>query len=294
MNNEEFFRWCTAATETGGVAWFGRHVLVDGEPIHCIEQGSGEPLLLLHGFLEWSYTWRRNLAFLAGRYRVIAPDLRGYGLSARESSRGHSLTDQARLVRRLMASVGVDHAVLCGHSMGGEIALRLAVDCPQAVRALVLVDASAYLRIEQHPARRLATRLPGLSSLAIRAVARDRRFVARALRQALYSPDLITEADIDAYVLPVRVPRAAATLVRILQDADFGAYAGRWSQVKCPTLLIWGENDPVVPLAQGERLARELPDSRLAVLPHCGHHPHVEYPDQFHEVLLAFLEQLER
>jgi pimeloyl-ACP methyl ester carboxylesterase len=289
MNNEEFFAWCQTAATKGGLAWLGRHVLVDDEPIHFIDRGVGEPLLLIHGFLEWSYTWRRNVAALAARYRVVAPDLRGFGLSAKDVRRGHSLTDQADVLCAFMDQLGIKRPVLCGHSMGGEVALRIAVNQPERVRALVLVDPSGYLRIDQHPARRLAMRMPRVSAMAVRAAVMGRRFVTRALQQALYTPGLITEADVDAYLLPALSPGAADTLVRILRDADFGAWGDRWGEVHCPTLLVWGENDPVVPLEHGRRLAQDLAQSQLVVIPECGHHPHVEYPQRFHHALFRFL-----
>jgi pimeloyl-ACP methyl ester carboxylesterase len=162
---------------------------VQGElVVHYVEAGSGQPVRLLHGFLEWSDTWRHNLPALAGSGRIIAPDLRGFGLTERGPRRGDALGDQVKLVKGLMDALGVEQAVRSGHSMGGEVALRFALEHPGRVRALVLVDASGYVRRTPHPVERWLPGVPGAAALFLRGMVLNRRFVRRALEFRYGSP----------------------------------------------------------------------------------------------------------
>jgi pimeloyl-ACP methyl ester carboxylesterase len=284
-----FCRWCEGEGTRHG--WFGRYVEAGPDLLHYVERGQGPNLVLVHGFLEWSYTWHCNLEALAGQARVLAPDLRGYGLSAKNRDLGHTLSDQAEVLRAFLDAKGVQQAVLCGHSMGGEIALRFALRWPERVRALVLVAASGYLRLHRKRLQEMAFRFPGLTEAVLQTVARNRRFVARALAEGVSAPEMITPADVEAYLLPARAPGAAGALLRVLQDADFGSYAERLREVQMPALLIWGREDRVVSLADGERMAKDL-RGRLVVFDRCGHHPQSECAEAFNREVLSFLATL--
>jgi pimeloyl-ACP methyl ester carboxylesterase len=286
---ERFGKWCETAAGASAGGWFGRHTEVAGELLHFVEAGEGTPLLLLHGFLEWSYTWRHNLPVLAESARVLALDLRGFGLSERSRRRGHTLADQVEVVRGFMDQLGIERAVLCGHSMGGEVALRFALQYPDRVLGLILDASSGYLQRQDGRLYRWLLGTPGLRTLAIWGMLRNRRFARRALESGYGAPDRVQEADVAAYMLPARAPGSARALVRILRETDFGTHAHRLAEVNHRALLIWGENDRVVPLAHGRRLAAELPDARLITFPGCGHLPHEECPDAFNAAVLDFL-----
>lgn len=292
MNGEQYCQWCERETARRNVSWFGRYVDIGAERIHYVDHGSGEPVVLIHGLLAWSYSWRHNVASLAEHHRVLALDLRGFGLSERNSTRGHSLNDQVEVVRAFMDAMGVERAVLCGHSMGGEIAMRFALKYPDRVRALVLVSSSGYVYREKPLLERAVLRLPGVSSLFVRAAVMNRKFAARSLGEAYRRPGRFTEADVDAYLLPAGAPGTPQSFVRVLQDIDFGATAAELKQVAHKALIIWGADDPWVSLRFGERLASELPNAELLVIEHCGHSPQEEYPEEFDAAVLAFLSQL--
>ncbi|HWI62427.1 MAG TPA: alpha/beta fold hydrolase [Symbiobacteriaceae bacterium] len=260
--------------------------------LHYVEAGAGVPLILLHGFMEWSFTWHANLGPLAAHARVLALDLRGHGLSGRDRHRGHSLDDQVEVVCAFMDRLGIGQAVLCGHSMGGEVSLRMAMHYPERVRALVLVAATGYRQL-QPPGQRLL-RVPGISHAVVRLAVMNRRFAERALRAAYKDPDRVTAQTVAAYLLPVQAPGATSAFLRVLRDADFGRQRHRLSTLSQPSLLIWGQDDPVVPLHDGERLAAELPESHLEVYPDCGHLPHAEYPERFHADVAQFLARVEQ
>lgn len=292
MRKDQFCEWCRVAVDRQQLDWFGHHVEVGGELIHYVEQGQGFPVLLIHGLLAWSYTWRPNLGEISQVSRAIALDLRGFGLSEKSGARRHSLDDQVEVIRGFMDALGLDQAVLCGHSMGGEISLRLALRYPERVRALVLVSSSAYLTWSKRPLERVALGVPGISHLFARAVVLNRRFATGTLRAAVRAPERIGETEVAAYLLPARTPGATSALVAILRDLDFGATSGRIREVEHKSLIVWGENDPWVPAHLGKRLADELPHSRLVMIPECGHVPQEEHPQRFNEAVLDFLEEV--
>ncbi|HLN65453.1 MAG TPA: alpha/beta fold hydrolase [Symbiobacteriaceae bacterium] len=287
MDYAMFCRWCEAES-TSQIGWFGQYINAGPDMLHYVERGSGTPLVLVHGFLEWSYTWHHNVDTLAAHARVLAPDLRGYGLSSKNKVLGHSLSDQAEVLRAFLDAKGVERAILCGHSMGGEVVLRFALRWPERVQALILVASSGYLRPQRRTLHELVLRMPGVSEAALRAVMLNRSWVTRALAGAFASPEYVTPAEVDAYLLPARAPGAGGALKRILRDADFGHFAERLRDVQMPALLIWGTDDQVVPLAHGRRLAEEL-HGRLVTFEGCGHLPYAERPEAFHQVVIPFV-----
>lgn len=293
MDHDRFCRWCQEATVQSRLNWFGQYLHLQDEPIHYMEAGEGAPLLLLHGLLAWSYSWRKNLTYLSSAAHVFAPDLRGFGLSDKSRS-DHSLEEQANLVLQFMDHLGIEQAVLCGHSMGGEIAMRIAMRAPHRVRALILVAASGYLTKGNVPGEKLLLGSPWLSGLVAKTLFLNRRFVRRTLQTAYHLPEMVTVADVEGYLLPARAPGAPTAFIRMLRSLDFGAHANRYESIQKPALLIWGENDPWVPLAHGKRLAAELPMAELVTLPACGHCPQEEYPELFNEQVLQFLRGLEK
>lgn len=288
----EFERRCRWEAARRQVDWVGRHHRIGGESIHYMEAGQGEPLLLVHGFFAWSFTWRKNLPALGERFHTYAVDLRGWGLSQRGSTLAYGLDAQADLLAAFLNAMQIERAALMGHSMGGEIALRFALRHPDRLKGMVLVSPSALVQRRKRWVERHLLQLPAVGPLAVRMAVLNPRFAARSVRQAHHRADRVTTADIAGYYLPARLPGSAHSLVRVLRDVDFGAAADRLGEVRHRTLLIWGENDPWVPVAHGYRLAELIPQAELVTIPACGHVPHEEYPERFHQLVIPFLQSL--
>lgn len=283
---------CRREAARRAVHWVGRHLPLNQEIIHFVEAGQGEPLLLVHGFIAWSFTWRHNLPALAERFHTYAPDLRGFGLSQRGTHLRYGLDDQADLLAAFLDAMQVKRTALIGHSMGGEIALRFALRHPHRLKGMVLVAPSALVQRQRRWAERWLLPVPGLGPLAVRAALLNRRFAARSVREARYHSGTACEADVAGYHLPACIPGSARSFVKMLRDLDFGAATGRLGEVEHRTLIVWGENDPWLPVAHGYRLVKLLPRADLVTFPNCGHVPHEEYPDRFHQVVIPFLESL--
>lgn len=269
------------------LGWLGEFVRAGDHWVHFRAAGDGPPLVLLHGFGVWGFTWRHNFEALAARHRVYAPDLPGWGLSEKRARADYSLRAQCAALEAFLDAVGVSSAALVGNSMGGEIAWRFALSRPDRVDALVLLASSAY--IDTLPALgRWLPRLPG-AAWAARLLVGNRRFIAKAMRIAYHSPDrLVTRAAIEGYALPVHTPAAMAGFLSALASADFGAEWRRLPELRRPALLVWGENDPWVPLSHGRRMAGDIPGARLHVFPRTGHAPHEERPEEVNRLIGEF------
>lgn len=291
MPQESYMQACTRHLIKRGLNWQGRWVQVNDEHLHVMEAGQGEPLLLIHGFFVWSYFWRRVIPSLSQFARVIAPDLRGFGLTERLPDKPLDLWAQADLLVKLMDQLGVKRALLCGHSMGGEVALRMALRYPERVHGLVLASSAGYVQRQSTGWERRILANPLLGRLLIRLIVANQRFAGKAMREAYYD-GTIDPTDLKAYIMPGSLPRANRTMARMLLEIDFGATLHEISRVDHPTLLLWGRDDPWIPLSHGERLVQTLPNSRLQVLSHCGHSPPEEHPEAFTMAVANFWREL--
>ena len=261
--------------------------------------GSGPVLLLIHGIAGSSATWDDVLPWLAERYCVVAPDLLGHGGSAKPRG-DYSLGAYASGVRDLLGALGHERASVVGHSLGGGVAMQFAYQFPERCERLVLVSSGGLGR-EVHPILRAAA-LPGaewvlplLCAAGVRkAVDGMARFLGRAGVRA--APDLeemwrgfCSLADADAR-------QAFVHTVRTIIDVGgqrVSAADRLYLAAEVPVMLIWGEQDSMIPVAHARPAHEVIPGSRLAIFPGAGHFPHRDDPRRFVEVLLDFMRSTE-
>lgn len=265
------------------LAW-GRVFVVDQGPAH--DQGLLPPLVLLHGLLVTHHAFRDLLPALAEHRRVVAIDLPGCGESDRPPPRradDYSLPWLAAQIVEVLAALDLPRVDLCGHSFGGTVALRLAATFAQRARRLVLVDPVAYPFAL--PLRGRLALLPRLGPMLFENVYR-RADLKRYLARTFSTPELLDELAVDVYW--DRLGReggrdAAHAMLRTLSRLD--ALAEALARVQAPTLVVWGDRDVLMPIADGERLAAALPDARLEVVAGCGH----AVPEERPEALVALV-----
>ncbi len=256
---------------------------------------AAETFLLLHGYGGSAFTWRYWATPLARRGHVVLVDMKGYGAAPKPDDDAYGPHDQAELVHRLIVQRDLRNLTVIGHSLGGGVALLLALRLlaeprPRLAR-LALIAGAAY---EQKfpPFVALAHR-PRLASLLLRVLG-ARRVVRMVLRSIVHDPDTVTRGQVEGYADPMTTPAARRALIRsalrILPD-DLDVVVKRYPSIDVPTLLLWGREDRVVPLWVGERLAATLPHAHLAVLDECGHLPPEERPEESLEVLERFLDE---
>jgi pimeloyl-ACP methyl ester carboxylesterase len=244
---------------------------IDGLRLQFRLRGVGDPLLLLHGWGGSSLSFMSVAADLEQRFRVLAPDLPGFGFSEAPPSAWGS-AEYARAVAVLPRAAGFGAVDVVGHSFGGKVALALATGYPELVRRLVIVGSPIV-------------RLPAEGSVRSRSLAYSAlRGVARALpplrgRILDWGRNRFGSADYRA-AGPLR-----PTLVRVVNEDWRPALPA----VHAPVLLLWGEDDTEVPLRVAEEALKELPNARLTVIGGAGHFPFLDKPREFSEAVIDFL-----
>jgi pimeloyl-ACP methyl ester carboxylesterase len=270
-----------------------RSITVAGYRLHLLEAGAGPAVLLLHGFAGSAEEWRPTGALLAAAgYRAIAVDGLGFGRSEKPGDAPYSLELGARLYAGLLDALGVGQAHVVAHSMGGKYALALALLHPEQVASLTLVASDGFA--EASPLTR-AGGWPLLGGALLWLSARP--VVVRAmLGAAFHAPERFLTEDLLARAreaLAGPANRRALTALSRRYDATDLRRTGlraRLGELRASTLLVWGEEDQVFPLAtSGGAAARELPQARLVTIPRCGHFPHVEAARAFHGLVMGFL-----
>lgn len=266
---------------------------VDGLHLHYQQFGerTAPVLLLIHGYTASTAVWRTVAPLFSERgFQVVALDLIGFGYSSKPAWFDYSIQSQARVVSRFMNRLGIGKATIVGSSYGGAVASTLALDYPERVEKLVLVGSVCNDDAKRHPVLRLAN-LPGMGEVISAFLIDSPRFLRHRLQNTLAPANhhLITDERIQAIRRPLRARDAHRSVLmtarswnacRIEQDAQF---------ISQPTLLVWGENDTIIPIQNGYRLHDAILNSRLVVFKDCGHVPQEEKPENFVEVVAGFV-----
>ncbi len=241
--------------------------------------------VLLHGFGSNLRSWRALYEPLSDYGQVVALDRPGFGLtekpSAWQGTNPYSPTGQQEIVLALMDEVVLEQAVLVGNSAGGTLALQLALNHPDRVRALVLLSPAAYAGGGTPGWARpllFTPQLERVGPLIMRQFGSEQGL--NLLRDSWSNPDNITDQMVEDYQLAQRTTNWDEALWELTQASRAPNFTDqRLSSVAVPTLVLSGADDPVVPPAQSERLARAIPNARYQSLNNCGHLPHEECPD---------------
>ena len=268
-----------------------RFVEIDRVRVHYQEAGdrSNPVLVLIHGFASSTLVWSKVFLNLAqAGFRVIALDLLGCGYSGKPDNGEYTIAGQATLLVRLLEHLEIKRATLVGSSYGGAVAATCALDHPQRVEKLVLVGTVNNNRPLRFKLMRIfSSRVVGdvVSPLLIG----SRRLLRRRMKR-VYDRHawVLDERRVDARYFPLRAAGTQRAIIRTVRSWDAERISRDAHLIRQPTLLLWGENDLEIPLADGERLHHEIPGSRLVVFLDCGHLPHEEYPEAFTKVVADF------
>jgi pimeloyl-ACP methyl ester carboxylesterase len=275
-----------------------RTVDVHGRSVSFKQGGSGPVLLLIHGMAGTCENWDAVIEPLATSHTVIAPDFPGHGASA-PGGGDYSLGNLAGGLRDLLLTLGHERATLVGHSLGGGVAMQFVYQFPEMVERLVLVS-SGGLGPDVSPVLRAAT-LPG-ADLFIAATAPVGQRAGAMLGRGLGAIGLRPNADL------AEVARGYASLADSERRAAFLAtlrsVVGAEGQLVAatdrlyladalPILIVWGDRDPIIPVAHAEAAHQRLSRSRLEIFTGAGHLPQVEEPARFVAALERFLAETE-
>jgi pimeloyl-ACP methyl ester carboxylesterase len=264
---------------------------VDGIRVHYQEAGDKRDpaMVLIHGFASSTLVWSQVfLKLAAAGYRVIALDMLGYGYSAKPRNGEYTIAGQAKLLTRLLDHLSIPRAIFVGSSYGGAVAATCALDYPERVEKLVLVGAVNNNRPLEFTLMRLFGS-PVFGDVVSPLLIGSRRLLRRRMKRVYDRHSwVLDERRVDARHLPLRAAGTQRAIIRTVRGWDAERISRDAHLITQPTLLLWGENDPEIPLVDGERLHAEIPGSRLIVFLDCGHIPHEEYPQAFTNVVNDF------
>jgi pimeloyl-ACP methyl ester carboxylesterase len=258
--------------------------------------GSGpQAVVFLHGFGASLDSWNDIKPLLPqDGFTHYFIDLKGFGLSSKPRDGRYSMVEQARLVTAFMDHHRLDDVVLVGQSYGGAVALVLAVQAmwagqPSRVGKLVLISSAAYP--QKHPSFIQILRTPILNWAVFKLVPARHR-ILHTHRRIFYSTATITQERVARYMRHASTPHARYSFTQVarqLVPPDQDRIVAAYKELAQPSLLIWGEHDPVIPLELGRRLAEDLPNADLRILSECGHVPQEELPEQTADLIAEFL-----
>jgi pimeloyl-ACP methyl ester carboxylesterase len=266
-------------------------VSMDGARMRYLQAGSGPALLLVHGLLGYSFSWRFAIPALAQHSTVYAIDMLGTGFSDRPPGLDCSLKASAERMLRFMDRTGLASCDLLGTSHGGAVAMMAAALAPERFRRLILVDPvnpwSAH-------GKRLTVFLsnPVIAPLFLKLAPRVRVLDEFYLRRMFGDPRRIPPDSLEGYRQPMRIPGSYEYGVAVVRswNRDLRELEGALPRIAhIPTLLIWGSLDAAVDPASAARLKRQFRDCRLVMFEGTGHLPYEEVPDEFNRAVAEFL-----
>lgn len=268
-----------------------RSVSVDGVRFRYVRAGSGPPLLLVHGLLGYSFSFRYNLEPLGQHFTVYAPDLPGTGYSERPAHMDCSLSAAANRLARFLEVHGIGDFYLLGSSHGGALSIALAAQLKTRVRKLILVSpANPWSRYGRLLIPFFATRFGGK---LLRFVERDfPRLQKFGIRRMYGDPRRISPGTLEGYVAPIRMPGTGSYVASIMRcwREDFRRFPEWLAQIQdIPTLLMWGDRDRNVLPDSAAELRQRLPKSEFLWFRGVAHLPYEEVPDLFNSAALDFL-----
>lgn len=269
-----------------------RFVNVDGVRIHCQEFGdaSNPPMILIHGYTASTYVWKTAAPLLAkAGFRVLAVDLVGFGYSEKPRWFEYSITAQARQIERFMDRLGIGRAVVVGSSYGGAVAATLALDYPERVEKLVLVSSVINDDLQSHPILKLAS-IPGVGEVITPFLADSKVFMRYRMNGTFSRANrhMITEERIESIRRPLHAADGHRSLLATSRNWRANRIEHDAHLINQPTLIVWGNDDTVIPVTDGHKLHDAILHSRFVILKNCGHVPHEECSELFCGLVAEF------
>jgi pimeloyl-ACP methyl ester carboxylesterase len=266
----------------------GKVVDLDGLATHYLERGSGEPLILLHGFFFDTYMWDKNIEALSEEFKVYAIDLWGFGYSTREPL-DYGYTLYAEQLRRFMDELAIPKASLMGQSMGGGTIIKFTVENRERVEKIVLVDAAGMPnklpvmgRISNLP--KLGEFMYGLNNNFIRRMTLGNTFI--------YDKGVITDEYFENVTRFHKIKGTSDVMLSVTRKQFFDTLLDEIKELgklDVPTLILWGREEKAIPLEVGETMHSILQGSRFEVIEGAGHCPNIDRPQQVNSLALQFL-----
>lgn len=255
-------------------------VNIDGSKIRYIKTGSSKKnLVLIHGLGASAERWAPVLPHLEKHYNIIVPDLIGFGYSDKPNT-DYTAEFFAKFVSSFVDTLGLERTAIMGSSLGGQIAVEYTAANQQSVDRLILVS----------PAGAMKQSTPALDAYVMAALYPDTETAKNAFTMMTGNNKDVNQNIIDDFVQRMRLPNAKfAFMSTLLGLKNAPEITTRLEKILVPTLVVWGELDPVIPIKYAATFVREIRDCRFYQMENCGHTPYVEDPENFANLVLDFL-----
>jgi len=258
----------------------------DDFKIHYTHAGKGDPLILIHGGGTWLYSYRHNLPTLSQKFSVYALDMPGHGYTVPlGKTPRYDFETMSRILLEFMNRQRIEKAILVGHSWGGSWTIYFTYKHPERVKKLILIGSSG-LNVPDILTWELL-KYPIIGELISKFFTTDD--VKRGLESIFFHKELVTSEMIQEIRTPLTfiVNRKAQYLFK--RNLNMKLTERAMSQIRTPTLIIWGANDEQLPVELSKRFKELIPNAELIVLDDCGHAAHEEYPDKVNQLIIDFL-----
>lgn len=273
----------------------GYFITVDGVKTFVQEAGrlTGEPVILIHGFGGGTFNWRLTIPALAEQgYRAIAFDLKGFHLSQKSADEDYSHSSQAIFIAGVMDQLKIEKASFIAHSMGANVVSHFTMQHPERVSKLVFVDAA--LSTEKNIWVSMGTSLlkfPPLTrwgQIFVRSFLSEKR-IEENLDLFYHDRSLITKSLVSQYTAVTKLEYWDIGLVHFLSDYDKNVLPKALSTITAPMLIVWGTEDKIIPIEEGEALYGSLPNAEWNAFSNSGHVPMEDRPESFNTRVIEFL-----
>lgn len=250
------------------------------------EPSGVSPIIMIHGLGASTFSFRNNIGELSKHTRVVALDLKGFGLSKDYSNPDLSFEAESAIIISLMDQLKIKRATLVGHSLGGTIAARVAALHPDRVDRLVLIDSATLYITRPFITRLLHGRW--LSGLAYELAGPDRERVRKLLLKSYVDKSKVSDADVEGYYFPFTIKRSAESL-RLFLTTNNPNENALLSRIQAPTLILWGAEDSFIEPSVRDFLHQQIKNSTVAVIPGAGHSVMEEKPEVVNQEIIRFL-----
>lgn len=271
-----------------------KYTLINNINIAYTDSGSGKPIVFVHGFASFSYTWFKLIENLPQNYRFVTLDLKGFGYSEKICDDNLSPFDQSIIVKEFISKLSLTDIILVGHSMGGEISVLSLFDeeFRKIVSALILIDSAGLFERMPGFVEEISAFSPSNPMLKI---VDDRNLALYVLLQIFYDKDKITEETLLEYSKLLSFENYRNCLISAAKHigiANEKFFRQKIQQLQIPSLVIWGEEDEVINVTDSYIFRDDL-KAELVIFPECGHSPQEEMPTETTAVISKFLNSIE-
>jgi pimeloyl-ACP methyl ester carboxylesterase len=277
--------------------WQHEYIVSNGIRLHYVTQGEGPLMLMLHGFPEFWYSWRRQIPEFAKDYKVVALDLRGYNDSDKpQEQSAYVMSEFIKDVEGAIAGLGYNRCVLVGHDWGGAIAWYFAYAHPEMVERLIVLNIPHPARFAEGlrtPQQLLRSsyafffQLPALPELVIQWS--DYQAVESAFKGMAINKNAFTQADIEAYKDAVAKRGALTAMLNYYRNAYKQFPKRDWNPLNVPTLMIWGEDDTALGKELTYGTEKYVSNFQIRYIPNCSHWVQQEKPELVNQYIREFL-----